>query len=173
MLQLVQAVKIENLFTMAQFPILPKPATNGDVNPQLLAWSQGDIENRFGFKGGRYTNVNHALAFIIAAVLTAILYLSMLLVFVHLPVISRIAAIYMRPTNQFAVIPATFFFFCGLTILFLKGKKIQFQQRALKLAAVPAEPGICSLQKHPRSHCPRPYSCIGRSSTSLHFVKPH
>lgn len=125
---------------MAQFPISPKPATNGDANSELLAWSKEDIENRFGFKGGRYTNVNHAFAFMIAAVLTAILYVLMLLVFIHLPVISRIAAIYMRPTNQFAVIPATFFFFGGLAILFLKGRKIHFQQKALKLAAVPAEP---------------------------------
>lgn len=125
---------------MAQFPISPKPDTNGDVNSDLLAWSKEDIENRFGFKGGRYTNVNHALAFIIAALLTAILYLLMLFVFQHLPIISRIAVIYMRPTNQFAVIPATFFFFGGLTILYLKGRKIHFQQQALKLAAVPAEP---------------------------------
>jgi biopolymer transport protein ExbB/TolQ len=125
---------------MAQFPISPKPATNGDANSDLLAWSKEDIENRFGFKGGRYTNVNHAFAFIIGALLTAILYLLMLLVFIHLPIISRIAVIYMRPTNQFAVIPATFFFFGGLAILFMKGRKIHFQQRALKLAAVPAEP---------------------------------
>jgi len=46
----------------------------------------------------------------------------------------------MRPSNQFAVIPATFFFFGGLTILFLKDRKVRFQQRALQLAAVPAEP---------------------------------
>lgn len=124
---------------MAQFPI-PKPAGDGNHPPEFLAWSKDDIENRFGFKGGRYTNVNHALAFIIGALFTAILYLLMLFVFIHLPIVSRVAVIYMRPTNQFAVIPATFFFFGGLTILFLKGKKIQFQQRALKLTAVPAEP---------------------------------
>ena len=48
--------------------------------------------------------------------------------------------LYAWPTNQFAVIPATFFFFGGLTILFMKGRKIHFQERALKLAAVPVEP---------------------------------
>lgn len=112
-----------------------------DLNiPELLAWSQADIENRFGFKGGRYTSVNHAFAFLIGAILSAILYASMIFVFVHLPVVSKIATIYMRPSNQFAVIPATFFFFGGIAILFLKGKKIQFQQRALYLSAVPVEP---------------------------------
>jgi hypothetical protein len=124
---------------MAQFPIDPKTkATSG--NPELLAWSQGDIENRLGFKGGRYTSVNHALAFIMGAVLSGILYASMVFVFVHVPGISNIARIYMRPTNQFAVIPATFFFFGGLSILFLKSKKLKFQERALSLSAVPAEP---------------------------------
>ena len=86
--------------------------------PILLAWSQGDIENRFGFKGGRYTSVNHAFAFLIGALLTGILYALMLFVFIHLPVVSKVATIYMRPSNQFAVIPATFFFFGGLPFFF-------------------------------------------------------
>lgn len=122
---------------MAQFPITPKPASE---KPDILAWTQGDIENRFGFKGGRYTSVNHGLAFLIGAVLAGVLYGLMIFVFIHLPVVSKIASMFMRPTNQFAVIPATLFFFGGIAILILKGQKIKFQERALKLAAVPAEP---------------------------------
>jgi hypothetical protein len=125
---------------MAQFPNSPKAAKDGQDNPVLLAWSQGDIENRFGFKGGRYTSVNHAFAFLISAALSAILYALMIFVFARLPGLSQIATIFMRPSNQFAVIPATFFFFGGLAVLFLKGSKIKFQERALKLSAVPAEP---------------------------------
>ena len=133
------ALKTENHF-MAQFPIDPKTNAAKTGNPELLAWSQGDIENRIGFKGGRYTSVNHALAFLIGAVLTAVLYALMVFVFIHVPGISKIATIYMRPTNQFAVIPATLFFFGGLSVLMLKGKKLKFQERALTLSAVPAEP---------------------------------
>jgi len=125
---------------MAQFPTPPKSPGAGADTQNLLAWSQDDIENRFGFKGGRYTSVNHGFAFLIGAILTGLLYALMLFVFIHLPVVSKVAAIYMRPSNQFAVIPATFFFFGGIAVLFLKGKKIKFQARALKLAAVPAEP---------------------------------
>lgn len=106
----------------------------------MLAWSQDDVENRFGFKGGRYTSVNHTLAFLMGAVMAAILYALMTFVFVNLPVVSKIATIYRRPSNQFAVIPATLFFFGGISILVLKGKKLKFQERALKLSAVPAEP---------------------------------
>jgi len=125
---------------MAQFPISQTTTDRGPNNFDLLSWSKDDIENRFGFKGGRYTSVNHAFAFLIGALLTGILYALMIFVFSHLPVVSKVATIYMRPSNQFAVIPATFFFFGGIAILFLKGRKIKFQERALKLSAVPAEP---------------------------------
>ena len=125
---------------MAQFPISKISADGASGDPDILAWSRDDIENRFGFKGGRYTSVNHAFAFLIGALLTGILYALMLFVFIHLPVVSKVATIYMRPTNQFAVIPATFFFFGGIAILFLKGRKLKFQERALKLSAVSAEP---------------------------------
>ena len=125
---------------MAQFPIDPKINAAKAGNPELLAWSQSDIENRLGFKGGRYTSVNHALAFLIGAVLTGILYALMVFVFSRVPGVSKIATIYMRPSNQFAVIPATLFFFGGISVLILKGKKLKFQERALKLSAVPAEP---------------------------------
>ena len=57
--------------------------------------SKDDIENRFGFKGGRYTSVNHAFAFLIGALLTGLLYALMLFVFIHLPVVSKVATIYM------------------------------------------------------------------------------
>jgi len=124
---------------MAQFPISQTITNGGPNQSDLLAWSKEDVENRFGFKGGRYTSVNHVFAFLIGALLTGILYALMILVFAHLPMASAVATIYMRPSNQFAVVPATFFFFGGLAILFLKGKKIQFQERALKISAVPAE----------------------------------
>ena len=125
---------------MAQFPINPKASQQKGGETQMLAWSQDDVENRFGFKGGRYTSVNHTLAFLMGAVMAAILYALMTFVFVNLPVVSKIATIYRRPSNQFAVIPATLFFFGGISILVLKGKKLKFQERALKLSAVPAEP---------------------------------
>ncbi len=125
---------------MAQFPLtqkLPGPASG---NPDLLAWSQHDIENRLSFKGGRYTNVNHVLAFLLGALMAGALYGLMLFVFIHVPGISKVATMFMRPSNQFAVVPATLFFFGGVAILILKGKKLKLQERALQLSAVPAEP---------------------------------
>ena len=120
---------------MAQFPITPKP-----VDDTLLAWSQQDIENRIGFKGGRYTNVNHLFAFLAALLLTGSFYALMVFVFKHLPGASFIANMFLRPANQFTMIPATLFFFIGATVLWLKHFKLRFQERALGLAAVPDAP---------------------------------
>ena len=106
----------------------------------MLAWTQQDIENRLAFKGGRYTSVNHLLAFLLGVVLAGVTYALMIFVFIRLPVASAVATMFMRPTNQFAVIPATLFFFGGIAILILKGKKLQLQNRALNLSAVPVEP---------------------------------
>jgi biopolymer transport protein ExbB/TolQ len=117
---------------MAQFPIEPK-----QTDDTLLAWSLQDIENRIGFKGGRYTNVNHLLAFLAALLLAAIFYGLMVFVFKHLPVTSFIANMFLRPSNLPIMIPATVFFFVGVMVLWLKHFKLRFQERALGLAVVP------------------------------------
>jgi biopolymer transport protein ExbB/TolQ len=125
---------------MAQFPTNPTADGNKTGNPELLAWSQSDVENRFGFKGGRHTGVNHAFAFIIGLVLAGIAYALAVFVFKNLPGASIIANSLLRPANQFVIIPATVFFFGGMAVLLLKARKVRFQERALNLAAVPSEP---------------------------------
>jgi biopolymer transport protein ExbB/TolQ len=125
---------------MAQFPIDPKTKAAKAGDTELLAWSQEDIENRLGFKGARYTGANHALAFLMGMVMAGAWYALVIFVFGHVPGISRLAIIFLRQSNMFAVIPATIFFFGGVSILILKGKKLKFQERALKLSAVPTEP---------------------------------
>lgn len=125
---------------MAQFPTNPNPDGNKSGNPELIAWSQDDIENRFGFKGGRHTGVNHVFAFIIAVLLTGIAYALTVFILQRLPFANTVAAMVLRPSNQYTMIPATLFFFFGAAVLFLKGRKLKFQQRALSLSAVPAEP---------------------------------
>lgn len=125
---------------MAQFPTNPTAAGSKQSNPELLAWSQSDVENRFGFKGGRHTGVNHVFAFIIAVLLSGIAYALTVFILQRLPFTNTVAAMILRPSNQYTMIPATLLFFGGVAVLFLKGWKLKFQQRALTLSAVPAEP---------------------------------
>jgi biopolymer transport protein ExbB/TolQ len=124
---------------MSQFPINPKNADK-DKPQVMLAWSQDDIENRLGFKGGRHTGVNHVLAFIMAASLSVLFYAFTVLVLKQLPITSPAANMILRPSNQYTMIPATLFFFGGVAVLFMKSRKLKYQQRALALSAVPAEP---------------------------------
>ena len=125
---------------MAQFPANSLTPQSRTDHPELLAWSQSDVENRFGFKGGRHTGVNHAFAFIIAILLTAIAYALTVFILQRLPFANTVAAMILRPSNQYTMVPATLFFFGGAAVLFLKNRKLKFQQRALSLSAVPADP---------------------------------
>jgi biopolymer transport protein ExbB/TolQ len=132
---------------MAQFPISTTSTAKQDANLNLMAWSQEDVENRFGFKGGRYTDVNQTFVFLLGGLLAAAAYALALFVFRPIPGLSRLATMLLRPANQFAIIPATVFFFVGVAILIVKTKKVNFQKRSLTLAAVPTEPEFILTQK--------------------------
>ena len=43
-----------------------------------LSWQRSDIEQRLGFRGGRYTRVNNLLAFLAAAILTVLFYAALI-----------------------------------------------------------------------------------------------
>jgi hypothetical protein len=106
----------------------------------LLAWTQQDIENRIGFKGGRYTDVNHTCAFVGAVVLSAFTYVLAVFVLKSFQLTAPVAEMFLRPGNQFAVIPATLLFCWGACVLFLKNQKLKYQARALNISAVPLRP---------------------------------
>ena len=132
---------------MSQFPISAPPLAKQGSKLNLLSWSQDDIENRFGFKGGRYTDVNQTFVFLLGGLLAAATYALAIFVFKPTPGLSRLATMLLRPTNQFAIIPATVFFFVGVAILIVKTKKVNFQMRSLTLAAVPTEPEFIVTEK--------------------------
>jgi len=125
---------------MPQFPIKPSKPPGISATGDLLAWTQSDIENRLGFRGGRHTNVNHLLALIIGILGTVIVYGLSVSVLQRFPYTEPVAAMILRPSNQYTMVPATIFFFAGIAVLLLKARKLGFQRRALDLAAVPDEP---------------------------------
>ena len=107
-------------------------------NPFQLNWSREDIENRCGFRGGRYTNFNKLLTFLIACVLTVVFFVLMAFLPQWLPENNGIAAfsdIFLKRgiIQYFTML----FFFWGLVILWIKSRKLRMQQCALGLAAVP------------------------------------
>lgn len=112
----------------------PKPLLERSFQ---VSWAKEDIEQRLGFKGGRYTTANVFLTFIIGTVLTIAWFAVMGYIPYAVPYSKGFADMFLANGNQY-VQPATmFFFFWGLSMLFIKAKKLAFQKRALELAAVP------------------------------------
>ena len=71
-------------------PASGRPRPSGEpaeaaARPALvsLSWTEQDIENRWGlFKGGRFTSVNRALSFTLAALISAA-YMGLMFMFYH------------------------------------------------------------------------------------------
>jgi biopolymer transport protein ExbB/TolQ len=133
----------------APAPGRPRPGgepAQAAARPALVAlnWAEEDIESHWGlFKGGRFTSVNKALSFTLAAIVSAA-YLGLMFVFYqhHQPdnptLLSRLGQFFVRDINNLvATVPATLFFFWGVVIVALKIPKLRLQRRALELAAVP------------------------------------
>lgn len=100
-----------------------------------LDWHLGDIEQKFGFRGGKYTDVNIFLALFLAAILSGLVFL----VLCNLPggygEMKVFAIILDRGWTPYAIVSL---FLLGMSIIFLKWRKLSFQMRAAKYELVPA-----------------------------------
>src|SRR5215472_12206977 len=105
-----------------------------------LSWMEEDFENRLGlFKAGRYTSPNKLLGLTFAAVLTAAFFALVVYVFSNTSWLQRFSLAFIRTRNLYTTIPACLLFFWAMMILFIKRRKVDFQARALDLAAVPQQ----------------------------------
>lgn len=99
---------------------------------QTISWHRRDIEQRLFFNGGRFTQVNSLLSFLLAVVMTAAFYVA-ILPFPKSWLNSKFI-------GQ-GIIPYSIAFLTAwcLVILFIKWKKLQMQRRCLTLKIVPEE----------------------------------
>lgn len=103
-----------------------------------LNWGRGDIEQRFGFTGGRFTSVNRLFTLIVAVVLTVAFFALILFALKPQPEAAWLAAMFLdRGPTQYA---AMFLFFWAMAMLWVKASKVRFQEKALGLSAVPQQP---------------------------------
>ncbi|MDR0609228.1 MAG: MotA/TolQ/ExbB proton channel family protein [Planctomycetaceae bacterium] len=97
-----------------------------------LSWQRSDIEQKFGFRGGRFTAVNSGLCATLALVSSVLFY----------------TALYFLPSNWFSdmftqrgmtpyfmVLLASW----SLFILLFKWSKVRFQRQTLKIIIIPSE----------------------------------
>ena len=104
-----------------------------------LSWLEGDIENRLGFHGGRYTSVNKGLSFLLS-ILFLIIFGGFIFGMSFMPQMKPVTDIFQRSGNIWTIAPALFLFFLSIAMLLFKSSKLTFQRRALGLATVPQNP---------------------------------
>ena len=112
---------------------------------KILQWEKMDIEERIGVSGGKYTDVNLTLTFFLAVFLFLIFYAPQFYykeIFatiqvnfpIKIPINNIIDLFLQRGITPFFIV----FFSCwSISILFIKWRKIIFQQKALSLMVVP------------------------------------
>lgn len=153
----------------------PSPnAADGGATPRLrpgeplLSWADDDIENRLGFfRGGRYTTANKLLSFVAAALLTGAFFALLVYVCADVGWLRPVAMPFIRPGNVWTTVPATLFFFWAITTLFIKGRKLSFQARALELAAVPQQPDFILNEASAKTVLERIYGLVDHPR---HFI---
>ncbi|MDR0336651.1 MAG: MotA/TolQ/ExbB proton channel family protein [Planctomycetaceae bacterium] len=97
-----------------------------------LCWSRSDIEQKFGFRGGRFTAVNSRLCATLALVCSVLFYVTLYLLPSH-----WFSDMFTQRgmTPYFMVLLATW----SLFILLFKSSKVRFQQRSLNIMILPSE----------------------------------
>lgn len=108
------------------------------VDQFRLSWSTSDIEQRLGFRGGRFTSVNKGLTFLAGLLVTAAFYGALIAVAQKAPDFRWLTAMFLE--RGVAPYLTMLLFFWGMTILLIKSRKLKFQARALTLSAVPQHP---------------------------------
>ena len=99
---------------------------------ERLSWSKSDIEQKLGFRGGRYTTVNTPLCVVLAAVSTIVFYFILYLI----PGSWFVDMFTKRGMTPYGMI---FLASWALFILLFKTLKIRLQNKALAIAIVPRE----------------------------------
>ena len=104
--------------------------------PVLLDWSRLDIERRFGFRGGRFTNPGKTLPFLLGLLLTVVFYAALILL-QSVPQARWFGNMFLERGP--CPYPTMLLFFWAGAVLFFKWRKTMFQERALALPVMPQQ----------------------------------
>jgi len=111
------------------------PMPNGlrgqeDYENEFLSWSTRDPEQKIGFRGGRFTNVNTFCVLTIGLSFTVIFYVALFL-------LQNTYLYYTFCERGMVPYFIALLFFCSLAILILKKYKLNLQRKALDIAIIP------------------------------------
>ena len=106
---------------------------------KALDWHLGDIEQRCGFSGGKYTDVNFLFALIVSAVIAAGFYIGLCHVPQNVREMKCFAMLLARGWTPFVMV---YLLLLAIVILFVKWRKLAFQRKAAKIELVPPGQGF-------------------------------
>lgn len=101
---------------------------------KMLDWHLGDIEQRFGFSGGKYTDVNTWFALLSTALITGAFFIGLCHVPASVRSFKAVAMILERGWTPYAMVAL---FVLALMILFIKWRKLAFQKKAFNVELIP------------------------------------
>lgn len=99
-----------------------------------LSWAASDIEQRLGFRGGRFTRVNSLLTFILAIAVSVAFYAILILTIRQTP----FAAMFLD--RGFTPYVMTVLFAWSGIIMVFKWRKLKLQSKSLLMQITPSEP---------------------------------
>lgn len=101
---------------------------------KALDWHLGDIEQRFGFKGGKYTDVNMTFVLVVSILVTALFYTALC----HVPSSVRetkyMEMLLSRGWTPYAMV---FLSVVAMFSMFVKWRKLIFQRKAFYVELIP------------------------------------
>ena len=100
-----------------------------------LDWHLCDIEQRFGFRGGKYTDVNLWFALLATVLITGGVFIGLCHVPAYVRSTKLVAMVIERGWTPYVMVAL---FVLAMTILFIKWRKLSFQEKAFKVELVPA-----------------------------------
>ena len=150
--------------------VLPLPIQSGAPllqNPFVveefrLNWSKRDIEQRLGFRGGRFTSVNKGLSLLIGFLVTVLFYSILIFGLQKIPDARWFTAMFLE--RGAAPYPTMLLFFWAMAILFIKSRKLKLQEEALTLSAVPQQPDFLLNRESARAVLSRVHSLVDNAS---------
>jgi biopolymer transport protein ExbB/TolQ len=99
----------------------------------ILSWYRSDVEQIFGFRGGRFTRVNSLLSLIIAITFTIGVYSAIAFLFRE----TNVGKMFLN--RGFTPYAMTLLFFWSLSILMIKWQKLRFQKKSLAISVIPQD----------------------------------
>src|SRR5437016_3552211 len=107
-----------------------KPQSDGSLpglSDPLLNWVQDDLEQRCGFRGGRFTSCNKLFTFLAAILMGALFYLFAVYCLKPFPQTAFVAHMFLE--HGIIPYPIVAIFFWAVAILTVKWRKLAYQRR--------------------------------------------